>query len=200
MASCICQKDGNHGVLVRAMLLILAAHSCLPKALRRSFPAVQRKALHQGEACARGYVRRFHGQQDPVQALIAPLPRLIAFSCWFTDIETNLAQLGYRVHLVEWLGAFSCRPYLSRRERYMPLDTIPNTAPSTRPSLPAEATHAPLNPPSKIRAINPGGAVRLAVFGSLSVTSSTNANIVKITVAVAVPIHERGLAATYTGT
>ena len=78
--------------------------------------------------------------------------------------------------------------------------TIPNTAPSTRPSLPAEATHAPLNPPSKIRAINPGGAVRLAVFGSLSVTSSTNANIVKITVAVVVPIHERGLAATYTGT
>jgi hypothetical protein len=32
------------------------------------------------------------------------------------------------------------------------------------------------------------------------VTSSTNANIVKITVAVVVPIHERGLAATYTGT
>jgi hypothetical protein len=65
--------------------------------------------------------------------------------------------------------------------------------PSTIPSPPAEATHAPVNPPSKIRAINPGGAVRLGVFGSLSVTSSTNAKIVKITAAVVVPIQERGL-------
>jgi hypothetical protein len=70
---------------------------------------------------------------------------------------------------------------------------VPNAAPSTIPSPPAEATHAPLNPPIKILAINPGGAVRLGVFGSLSVTSSTNAKIVKITAAVAVPIHERGL-------
>ena len=35
--------------------------------------------------------------------------------------------------------------------------------------------------------------MRLGVFGSLSVTSSTNANSVKITAAVVVPIHERGL-------
>jgi hypothetical protein len=48
-------------------------------------------------------------------------------------------------------------------------------------------------PPNKIRAINPGGAVRLGVFGRLSVTSSTNAKTVKITAAVAVPIHERGV-------
>ena len=61
------------------------------------------------------------------------------------------------------------------------------------PSSPAEATLAPLNAPNKIRAINPGGAVRLGVFGSLSVTSSTDANSVKITAAVVVPIHERGL-------
>jgi hypothetical protein len=70
---------------------------------------------------------------------------------------------------------------------------IPNTAPSTIPSPQAVATHAPLNPPSKIRGINPGGAVRLGVFGSLSVTSSTNANSVKITAAGIVPIHHRGL-------
>ena len=70
---------------------------------------------------------------------------------------------------------------------------IPNTAPSTIPSRQAAATHAPLNPPSKIRGINPGGAVRLGVFGSLSVTSSTNANSVKITAAGIVPIHHRGL-------
>ena len=70
---------------------------------------------------------------------------------------------------------------------------IPNTEPSTIPSPPAEATHAPLNPPNKIRAINPGGAVRLGVVGSLSVTSSTSANSVKIMAAVVVLIHERGL-------
>jgi hypothetical protein len=69
----------------------------------------------------------------------------------------------------------------------------PQHVPSTIPSPPAEATHAPVNPPNKIRAINPGGAVRLGVFGSLSVTSSTNAKIVKITAAVVVPIQERGL-------
>lgn len=57
----------------------------------------------------------------------------------------------------------------------------------------AEATHAPLNPRSKIRTINAGGAVRLGVFGSFSVTSSTKAKIVKITTAVMVPIQERGL-------
>jgi len=39
------QKDGNHGVLVRAMLLILVVQNCLPKAFRRSFPAGQRKTL-----------------------------------------------------------------------------------------------------------------------------------------------------------
>jgi hypothetical protein len=70
---------------------------------------------------------------------------------------------------------------------------IPNTPPSTILSPPAEATHAPLNAPNKIRAINPGGAVRLGVFGSLSVTSSTSANSVKITAGVVAPIHERGL-------
>ena len=84
------------------------------------------------------------------------------------------------------------------RARYPPnvpasAPEIPNTAPTTVPAPPAEATHAPLNPPRRIRAINPGGAVRLGVFGSLSVTSSTKANNVKRIAAVAVPIHESGL-------
>ena len=35
--------------------------------------------------------------------------------------------------------------------------------------------------------------MRLGVFGNLSVTSSTNANSVRIAAAGSVPIHERGL-------
>ena len=58
--------------------------------------------------------------------------------------------------------------------------TIPSTAPRTAPSPPPAATHAPVNPPITIRAIRPGGDVRLGVFGSLSATNSNTASIVKI--------------------
>jgi hypothetical protein len=54
-------------------------------------------------------------------------------------------------------------------------------------------TTQPTQQDRKIRAISSGGAVRLGVFGSLSVTSSTNANSVNRATAGTVPIHERGL-------
>src|SRR5262249_61481041 len=54
------------------------------------------------------------------------------------------------------------------------------------------ATHAPVNAPVTMRAISPGAAVRLAVVGSLSRTSSTAASNVKTTTDGSEPIKESG--------
>ena len=48
-ADCICQKDGNQGVLVRAMVPILAAHGGLLKALCRNITSVQRKLFNKDD-------------------------------------------------------------------------------------------------------------------------------------------------------
>src|SRR3989442_15861053 len=58
------------------------------------------------------------------------------------------------------------------------------------PWAPAVARHAPAKAPMMMRAISPGGAVRLGVFGSLSVVSSTRASTVKTATAGTVPIQE----------
>src|ERR1700733_2523198 len=49
--------------------------------------------------------------------------------------------------------------------------------------VPAAVTHAPERPPRTIRAMRPGGAVRLGVEGSLSATCSSMAARVKIATA-----------------
>src|SRR5947209_18711361 len=58
------------------------------------------------------------------------------------------------------------------------------------PWAPAVARHAPAKAPMTMRAISPGGAVRLGVFGSLSVVSSTRASTLKTATAGTVPIQE----------
>ena len=52
--------------------------------------------------------------------------------------------------------------------------------------------HAPVNPPVTMRAIRPGGAVRLGVLGNLSATSSTIASTVKIATAEKEPMPASG--------
>jgi hypothetical protein len=74
--------------------------------------------------------------------------------------------------------------------------TTPPAAPSKAPGIasdpPADATQAPVNPPIRIRAMRPGGAVRLGVAGSLSTTSSTAAARVRISTEGTDPIKESG--------
>src|SRR5882724_6565848 len=107
-ASCTGQKDGNHCVLVRVIPLILAAHGCLPKALRRSFPRFNAKhslkgILAQGGTCA------FTPWDPGACRTFASAHRVFLLVHRY---QTKMDQLGCIVHLVEWLEAFSCRPHL----------------------------------------------------------------------------------------
>jgi hypothetical protein len=70
--------------------------------------------------------------------------------------------------------------------------TVPPAIPSAWPS--GTATHAPVKPPSKIRAVRPGSSVRFGVCGSLSATNSTNASTVKIATEGTAPMRDSGRA------
>src|SRR5579859_7761583 len=58
--------------------------------------------------------------------------------------------------------------------------------------MPAKHTAAPHSAPITNRAINPGGEVRLGVFGSLSETNSASANSVNKITAGSEPSHVSG--------
>src|SRR6185503_3466585 len=51
-------------------------------------------------------------------------------------------------------------------------------------------THAPVKPPVTMRAVSPGGAVRLGVFGSLSKMISVTANTLRIITAGSEPTRD----------
>src|SRR6476660_9268281 len=79
---------------------------------------------------------------------------------------------------------------------------VPKTAPITPASRPnitepeAALTVAPTSAPLRIRAINCGGTLRLAVFGSLSLINSPMARTVKIMGVYLNPINAIGVPAT----
>lgn len=68
----------------------------------------------------------------------------------------------------------------------------PSAPPRKVPCVSPAAMHAPVNPPMTMRAISPGGAVRLGVCGSLSATSSSIASRVKIATPGTEPMRENG--------
>jgi hypothetical protein len=68
----------------------------------------------------------------------------------------------------------------------------PGIAPQMIGDAPADAyTHAPQNNPMTIREMNPGGAVRLGVWGSLSITYSLNAPSENIATAIDDPMNAK---------
>src|SRR6185369_17400255 len=70
----------------------------------------------------------------------------------------------------------------------------PNPEP-TRADFPLpRETHAPVKPPVTMRAMSPGGAVRLGVFGSLSKMISVIANRLRIITAGSEPMSAHGRA------
>src|SRR5580692_9690687 len=76
---------------------------------------------------------------------------------------------------------------LTRRLRASAPPKVPATAPATpairppiQPPPPLRASAVPHSAPLVMRAMKPGGALRLGVFGSLSNTSSTSARTVRM--------------------